>query len=269
MLTYKMLNDLGRLGNQFFQLYSTIGLAKKNNQSWLFPQWNYKKYLNVPEEWFSDNISLYNDISNTYLQDYNNFNNIKDLIIQTAIPSNLIIDEINNLKNKWLPDNDTEYIMIGIRRTDYTANTNYYPPISAAYYRNGINFIKEKTNNKQLKIICFSDDIEWCKNNIPADIYYNDNHSIDIIKLFLMSHCDHFIIANSTFYWWSAYLSNKNKNKIVIYPMKWLGPGIPDKHTFNLFYPEWYGFTNSNGIPINFPNKLNINILDAINKEDF
>ena len=49
---------------------------------------------------------------------------------------------------------------------------------------------------------------------------YWDNKGI-----WLMSLCHHFIISNSSFSWWSAYLS-KYENKKIVTPSIWVGPGI-------------------------------------------
>jgi Glycosyl transferase family 11 len=68
------------------------------------------------------------------------------------------------------------------------------------------------------KFLVFSDDPNWC-----IKTFTNENrftivaNRADYIDLYLMSMCEHHIIANSTFSWWGAYLS-KNPDKIVITP---------------------------------------------------
>ena len=56
------------------------------------------------------------------------------------------------------------------------------------------------------------------------------------IDLYLMSQCDDFIIANSTFSWWGAWLANRGK---VIAPKKWFGPNNSHLNTKDLYPEHW------------------------------
>ena len=68
------------------------------------------------------------------------------------------------------------------------------------------------------------------------------NQSItDIEEMAIMSHCDHHIIANSTYSWWSAYI-NENPDKIVCYPNEW--------YNHQLYYLSTTGFNADGFIPI-------------------
>ena len=126
-----------------------------------------------------------------------------------------IIEMYNNIVNN-------NSIMINVRRTDFL-NTNFHGVMGVEYINNAVDIIKSKVDNPHYFI--FSDDIDWCRENIKldnmtiVDHYYKGNkfgYYLQLMKL-----CKHFIIPNSTFAWWAAWL-NENENKIVIAPKKWL-----------------------------------------------
>jgi len=45
MITFSKLEKKGHLGNQLFQIASTIGIAKSNGQEFGFPKWSYNFYF--------------------------------------------------------------------------------------------------------------------------------------------------------------------------------------------------------------------------------
>jgi hypothetical protein len=66
----------------------------------------------------------------------------------------------------------------------------------------------------------------------------NNEKIEDWQQMILMSCCQHNIIANSTFSWWSAYL-NMNPKKIVCYPYKWFGNKLQGNNTIDLCPDTW------------------------------
>jgi hypothetical protein len=115
-------------------------------------------------------------------------------------------------------------VALQIRRGDYVGSI--YDVITPKYLRDGIEYILHRTPVAPVFFV-FSNGIEWCRevladinvNFVFMNINDNDNGSRD---MFLMIHCHHFIISNSSFGWWPAWLSSRCPEKLVIVPNKWL-----------------------------------------------
>lgn len=137
-------------------------------------------------------------------------------------------------------------ISLHIRRGDYFINkkTNKYHGLCPVeYYLSAIAYIKSKVPNPTFYI--FSDDSKWVSDNfatpefqklIPNYINISKNNFKDYEEMYLMTQCKHNIIANSSFSWWGAWL-NKNSDKIVIAPKKWVNKK-PNPHP-NIIPEKW------------------------------
>ena len=122
--------------------------------------------------------------------------------------------------------NHSESVAIHVRRVAYDDT------LAISYYEAAIE--KMRTTHAGLSFFVFSDDIAWCKiafQQIDNIRYIVHNSKDELVDLFLITRCKHFIIANSSFSWWGAYLSEAN-NKTVIAP-KNTSIGVA-----NHFYPE-------------------------------
>ena len=130
-------------------------------------------------------------------------------------------------------------VAIHIRRGDYLNNPKaryFHGILGENYYKNSIRYIKSRVKNPLFFI--FSDDVDLVKKtffffNNEKYIFIDTNSPINDLNL--MSKCKHFIIANSSFSWWAAWLS-KNKHKIICAPKKWVRAKIS---TSDLIPESW------------------------------
>lgn len=119
---------------------------------------------------------------------------------------------------------NTESICVHIRNGDYFFDSTVRKNIGVCpieYYYTAIGKILREVDNPHFFI--FSDNIEWVKQNLKIQhphTYVSDINKKSYVDLYLMSRCKHFIIANSSFSWWGAWLSD-TKNKIVYAPTPW------------------------------------------------
>lgn len=228
MIVFNKIGEYGRFGNQMFQIAATVSHSIKTKEEYSIFDWKYSDYFEGDFKMGRiDNISTYHEPyfhykeiihKNVellgYYQSDKYFKENEIVIRKLFKPKNEII---NNLKDKYkdILRNSTS---IHIRRTDYTTKKDFHTNLTLGYYNNGLEKIKE--TNYVENVLVFSDDIEWCKENMDSS--YNFINIDEITDMFLMSLCNHNIIANSSYSWWASWL-NENDDKIVIAPKDWFG----------------------------------------------
>ena len=115
-------------------------------------------------------------------------------------------------------------VCLNVRRTDFVGNTTL-ETTNLDYFLNGVSQMQKYLQEPHFFI--FSDDMKWCYENLNLELphtFVDHQHKGEKFGnyLQLMTHCDHFIIPNSTFAWWAAYLSKAPEKKIIA-PARWFG----------------------------------------------
>lgn len=227
--TYKVHNgfEIENIFDIKLNKISSFSSELHTSKSWLFRKirrllnlkGSYKEETNL----FSFDPDMFSNPKNKYYSGY--WQNEKYFIaaekeIRQAFQFKLPADQKNQETLKQIREKNS--ISIHVRRGDYIKDPLLGGLCDQTYYQKAIQLITSKTTSIQFFI--FSDDIDWCKQNLPVEgaefVSWNKGDS-SYIDMQLMSTCKHHIIANSSFSWWGAWL-NENPDKIVIGPKKWM-----------------------------------------------
>ena len=261
-VAFNHLGKLGQLGNQMFQYAATKGVASKLDVPFMIP--NHRQVFDdgignrytillfnafkltsasllgtlrtenyVQENGFSFNKDLFK-IDKTencslygFFQTEKYFKHIEKQIRKDFTFKDEIKDECDDLIKQF-----TNPIALHIRRGDFVWNNKNHPPLGLDYYESAL-----KLFDSDREVIIFSDDTEWCR---EQELFADDRFAVaeggdQFYDLCLMSMCDDFIIANSTFSWWGAWLGNRGK---VVAPKQWFGEAL-DHDTKDLYCKGW------------------------------
>ena len=152
-------------------------------------------------------------------------------------------------------------IALHFRVGDYAKNPQCHPLLPLSYYERALqHIILAKT--PLTNVLYFyeaadeayvADKITTLKSKFAAFTFTPVKHHLaDWQQFTLMAKCSAFVIANSTFSWWAAYVAHiaqqhniaqqqHNSPPIVCYPNLWFGPGLgPSMNTADLCPPSWH-----------------------------
>ena len=264
MIGFNALGRMGRLCNQMFQYAALRGLSSKSGaeicipyyqdavddgignmlRTELFDSFNLnvktgllnnghapvvqERFFHFDQELFDncpDHVSLQG-----YFQTEKYFKHIEYQIRAEFT----FLDEILEPCKEMIGTID-DPIALHVRRGDYVINSENHFNLPLEYYEAALKHFDDNRN-----VLVFSDDPKWCHEQSIFDddrfiISENEDNRVDLC---LMSLCNDFIIANSTYSWWGAWLSS-NKNKKVIAPVQWFGKsGYTKDHDTKDLIPE-------------------------------
>jgi hypothetical protein len=128
-------------------------------------------------------------------------------------------------------------VAVHVRRSDYVTDPGVRDrmgTLEPQYYRRAVATISGRVGD--VRLFLFTDDHDWCATRLTFD------HDTTVVAatraegdmwasiMYLMTCCDHHVLANSSFSWWGAWL-NPRADKIVVTPKPWLvDPRWDDSH---------------------------------------
>ncbi len=259
--SYISCNVMGQLGNQLFQIATTLAYAWDYNAFPIFPELNYQGWnrpynrdhiffrlaipstfpphmFRVEEQYIGSTEQIPyqpNMVLDGYFQYWKRFHHHRDSLLEILKPSSFYLTEIQQKYGDLLshPKTVSIHVRTSCKRKHVEEGFHF---IGMNYYQQAAKLFPDDS-----LFVVFSDRIDWCKHHFEfcKNVVFIEGND-HIMDLFLMSMMKHHIIGNSTFSWWGAYL-NTNPEKTVVAPYPWnhlYSEPFP-AHKKEFFPPDW------------------------------
>lgn len=173
----------------------------------------------------------------------------------------------DQMKEK-MQHNSNNLIAIHFRVGDYKNLPNHHPLMTLEYYTEALKQLlldnseatQDNSSPSQYNILYFCEeaDQDYIQEQMILPLQRNplfekkigtfqciDHKLEDWEQLLVMTLCQKHIIANSTFSWWGAYLSEEKQSKSnisrqIYYPTTWFGTAMGYKNMADMFPPHWH-----------------------------
>lgn len=215
----------GGLGNMLFQIAAGYSLANSIKTEFFYSFDFWHSFTNHKNENFEKTI--FKSLNPIKIDKNLRFFNEKDLSYR-EIPKidNQVLNGYFQSLNYFLKDENlirklfdvpiqneySDYSFIHVRRGDYVKLKNIFHFLGREYYERALEIIKPS----KVILLTDSDGIDY-EDSFFSQFEKPKEKSV-IYDLSIMKSCKSGIIANSTFSWWGAFLSNSDE---IIAPSKW------------------------------------------------
>lgn len=253
----------GQLGNQLFEIATAYAYALDHNLVLTVPDLIRKQRDNIPynaKELFSSRINSYDppwsfhqrwrepsfnyapipvgsDVElSGYFQSEKYFKHRREELLKLfAAP-----DGYNERILEKYPFLASDTLVVGVQVRDYRPERPtgaYHPTLNRSYYADAMASFPEDA-----VFMVSSNNIEYakeCTQGLSENIIYLSDSCNYIEEFYTLVLCKSFVIANSSYGWWAAWLSISS-NKTVVAPSSWFAPPYNNELMIQDLVPdEW------------------------------